>query len=98
MTDTHDAPARVTLITGGSSGIGAAAARLLLADGHRVAVTGRDAGRLDRFAESLGRPEWLLLLPGDAADHEAVQQAVDTTVKEFGRLDAVARPAGGTWC
>lgn len=42
----------VTLITGGSTGIGAAAARQLLKRGHGVAVTGRDPGKLTRFARS----------------------------------------------
>jgi NADP-dependent 3-hydroxy acid dehydrogenase YdfG len=84
----------VTLITGGSTGIGAAAARNLLDQGHRVTVTGRSRDRLTRFAADLGDPADLLAIPGDAADHEAVQAAVDATVKEFGRLDAVVANAG----
>ncbi|MCX5209024.1 SDR family oxidoreductase [Kitasatospora sp. NBC_00240] len=88
----NDSP--VTLITGGGSGIGAATARQLLDLGHRVTVTGRDQGRLERFAEELGRPASLLALTGDAADHDAVEAAVEATVKEFGRLDAVVANAG----
>jgi NADP-dependent 3-hydroxy acid dehydrogenase YdfG len=87
-----DAP--VTLITGGSSGIGAATARQLLDRGHRVAVTGRDPGRLERFARELGDPAGLLTHPGDTADHDAVRAAVDSTVAAFGRLDAVVANAG----
>jgi NADP-dependent 3-hydroxy acid dehydrogenase YdfG len=82
----------VTLITGGSSGIGAATARHLLKVGHRVAVTGRDPGRLADFAASVSGP--LLTLPGHAADHEAVRSAVRTTVERFGRLDNVVANAG----
>ncbi|MFF3324650.1 SDR family oxidoreductase [Streptomyces sp. NPDC002889] len=88
----NDTP--VTLITGGGSGIGAATARQLLDCGHRVAVTGRSENRLRRFASELGSPAELLTLPGDAADHESVQSAVDTTVKELGRLDTVVANAG----
>ncbi|MCX4819134.1 SDR family oxidoreductase [Streptomyces sp. NBC_01142] len=84
----------VTLITGGGSGIGAATARQLLDQGHRVTITGRSNDRLRRFAEELGKPEGLLTLPGDAADHDAVQSAVDATVQEFGRLDTVVANAG----
>lgn len=84
----------VTLITGGSSGIGAAAARRLLQAGHRVAVTGRSQDRLDAFAEQLGRPAGLVAFAGDAADEKAVQHAVTATVAEFGRLDAVVANAG----
>jgi NADP-dependent 3-hydroxy acid dehydrogenase YdfG len=84
----------VTLITGGSSGIGAAAARLLLAGGHRVAVTGRDQGRLDRFVKQLDEPAGLLALAGDAADHDSVRAAVAGTVEAFGRLDTVVANAG----
>jgi NADP-dependent 3-hydroxy acid dehydrogenase YdfG len=84
---------RVTFITGGGSGIGAAAARKLLGQGHRVAVMGRTPERLDRMADGLGRPPELLTVAGNAADYEAVDAAVEATVKEFGRLDAVVANA-----
>ncbi|MFI9168603.1 SDR family oxidoreductase [Streptomyces lincolnensis] len=84
----------VTLITGGGSGIGAAVAGRLLDAGQRVAVTGRGEERLDGFAERLGRPDGLLTIPGNAADYEDVRSAVDRTLKEFGRLDAVVANAG----
>ncbi|MFF1867379.1 SDR family oxidoreductase [Kitasatospora herbaricolor] len=84
----------VTLITGGGSGIGAATARQLLDLGHRVTVTGRDEGRLERFAAELGRPAGLLTLGGDAADHIAVEAWVEATVAAFGQVDAVVANAG----
>jgi NADP-dependent 3-hydroxy acid dehydrogenase YdfG len=84
----------VTLITGGSSGIGAAAARKLLDRGDRVAVTGRDQGRLDTFTASVADPSRLLAYAGDASSYEDVVAAVEGTVKEFGRLDAVVANAG----
>lgn len=87
-----DAP--VTLITGGGSGIGAATARQLLDRGHRVTITGRDHGRLRRFADELGEPSGLLTIAGDSADYDTVRSAVDATVKEFGRLDTVVANAG----
>src|SRR5712691_10602854 len=86
----------VTLITGGGSGIGAATARQLLDHGHRVTITGRGQDRLRTFAEEVGEPPGLLTLAGDAADDDAVRSAVESTVKEFGRLDTVVANAGYT--
>jgi NADP-dependent 3-hydroxy acid dehydrogenase YdfG len=72
-----DAP--VALITVGASGIGAATARRLLAQGHRVTITGRDRKRLGRFAQQLGRSAGLLALVGDAADDQAVTGLAENT-------------------
>jgi len=84
----------VTVITGGSSGIGAATARALLKQGHRVAVTGRDAARLAAFAASAGAGEQLLTVPGDAADENDVAETVRQVVDRWGRLDTVIANAG----
>ena len=88
----------VTLITGGSSGIGAATARALLEQGHRVAVTGRDADRLAAFAASVSSSadtgERLLSIPGDASDPADVASTVAQVVERWGRLDTVIANAG----
>ncbi|MFG2510868.1 SDR family oxidoreductase [Streptomyces sp. NPDC048584] len=84
----------VALITGGGSGIGAAVARRLLDTGWRVTVTGRGEERLRRFAKELGEPGELLTLTGNAAEYDDVTTAVETTLAEFGRLDAVVANAG----
>lgn len=84
----------VALITGGGSGIGAATARLLLAQGYRVTVTGRGKQRLDEFAASVGNPAELMTLPGDASDWDAVSAAVESTVERFGQLNAAVACAG----
>ncbi|MEU6273762.1 SDR family oxidoreductase [Streptomyces populi] len=84
----------VTLITGGSTGIGAATARILLKQGHRVAVTGRDAGKLAAFAASAGEGDRLLTITGDAAEAEDVAAAVRRVVQAWGRLDNVIANAG----
>ncbi|MER5641305.1 SDR family oxidoreductase [Kitasatospora sp. NPDC002227] len=84
----------VTLITGGSSGIGAATARGLLEQGHRVAVTGRDADRLAAFAAATGAGERLLTISGDAADEHHVAAAVRQITDSWGRLDTVVANAG----
>jgi len=70
----------VTLITGGSSGIGAVTARCLADLGHRVVVTGRDQSRLDALAKEID----VLPVAGDAADYDAVSAAVRTAVETYG--------------
>lgn len=84
----------VTLITGGSTGIGAATARALLKQGHRVAVTGRDAGKLAAFAESASAGERLLTVVGDASDEDDVAATVLRVTEAWGRLDNVIANAG----
>lgn len=84
----------VTLITGGSTGIGAATARALLKQGHRVAVTGRDAGKLAAFAPSAAAGERLLTITGDTSDAHDVAAAVRRVVEAWGRLDNVIANAG----
>lgn len=84
----------VTLITGGSSGIGAATARALLKEGHFVAITGRDADRLAAFAASAGAGERLLTISGDASDENHVASAVSHVASVWGRLDTVIANAG----
>ncbi|MFI1212611.1 SDR family oxidoreductase [Streptomyces sp. NPDC020802] len=84
----------VTLITGGSTGIGAATARALLKQGHRVAVTGRDADKLASFAASAGAGERLLTITGDTSNAHDVASAVSCVVDAWGRLDNVIANAG----
>lgn len=88
----NDAP--VALITGGGSGIGAAVARQLLDAGYRVTVTGRGEQRLRDFANGLGNPDDLLTVAGSASTFEDIQDAVDRTLKAYGRLDTVVANAG----
>ncbi|MFD0558140.1 NADP-dependent 3-hydroxy acid dehydrogenase YdfG [Stackebrandtia endophytica] len=84
----------VSLITGGSTGIGAATARKLLDRGHRVAVTARRKERLDSFAASVASPDRLLTIPGDAAEVDDVRSAVAATLERFGRIDTAIANAG----
>lgn len=92
MSDRNGSP--VTLITGGSTGIGAATARQLLDAGHQVVVTGRDEARLDRLATDLDAGKSLLAVAGDATDYGAVCAAVEAAVDRFHRLDNVVANAG----
>ncbi len=83
---------KTALITGGSSGIGLATARRFVAEGARIAITGRDAGRLEAAARELG-PNALALV-ADATDIAATEAAAATAAERFGKLDILFANAG----
>ncbi|WP_248796099.1 SDR family oxidoreductase [Pseudomonas sp. MWU13-2105] len=83
---------KAVLITGGTSGIGLATARLFIAEGARVAVTGRDVAVFERVRAELG--ETALVLQGDVRSLKDMR-AIAAEVKErFGALDVVFANAG----
>jgi NAD(P)-dependent dehydrogenase (short-subunit alcohol dehydrogenase family) len=82
---------KVVLITGGSSGIGAAAAAAFAREGARVAITGRDPERTERVARGAGcSSHWL----GDISDPEYCRQVVAGVLEREGRLDVLVNNAG----
>lgn len=85
----------VALVTGASSGIGAATARALAAEGASIALVARRRDRLSALADEIvaagGRA---LAVPADVTDAEQVASAVATTVGEWGRLDTLVNNAG----
>jgi len=85
----------VALITGASSGIGAATARALAAQGAKVALAARRLERLERLASEIGREgHTTLAIQSDIRDQEQAVAAVERTVEELGRLDIVVNNAG----
>jgi NADP-dependent 3-hydroxy acid dehydrogenase YdfG len=89
---THAAP--VLLITGASSGIGAATARHAHARGWRVALAARSEERLQALANELGGPKQAIAIRCDVTSWEDQQQMVASTLQAFGRLDASFANAG----
>jgi len=85
---------RVLLITGASSGIGAATARAASAAGWRVVLAARSHDRLRALAEELGGPERALAARCDVTDWEEQQHMAAAAIAAFGRLDAVFANAG----
>lgn len=85
---------KIALITGGGSGIGLEVARLLLAEGARVAITGRDEAKLQRAADSLKGGDRLLFHTADVANSEQVQALVQHVTKRFGPIDLLVNNAG----
>jgi NAD(P)-dependent dehydrogenase (short-subunit alcohol dehydrogenase family) len=83
---------KTALITGGNSGIGLATARLFVAEGARVAITGRNQATLEAAAKELGPNA--LAIAADATDVAAAERAVARAVEKFGKLDIVFANAG----
>ena len=83
---------KTALITGGNSGIGLATAKLFVAEGARVVITGRNQATLEAAAKELG-PNALAVV-ADATDIAATEKAVAQAVKKFGKLDIVFANAG----
>jgi 3-oxoacyl-[acyl-carrier protein] reductase len=80
----------VALITGGSSGIGRAIAQSLTAGGARVAITGRDTGRLAETARQLG----VHAIQADVSVDADVQRTYADVLATFGDLDILVNNAG----
>jgi NADP-dependent 3-hydroxy acid dehydrogenase YdfG len=86
---------RVALVTGASSGIGAAAAEALAAAGATVALVARRADRLDTLVSQIEeRGGKAISLPGDVIDEQLAQGVVTETLRRFGRLDILVNSAG----
>lgn len=88
-------PPKVVAITGASSGIGAAAGRLLAARGARVVLGARRTDRLDRLtAEIRAAGGTAVAVPVDVTRSDDVRVLVDRAVDDFGRLDVMVNNAG----
>jgi NADP-dependent 3-hydroxy acid dehydrogenase YdfG len=84
----------VLLITGASSGIGAATARRAVEAGYRVVLGARSEERLERLAEELGGSERALARRCDVTDFGDQAALVGAALESFGRLDAAFANAG----
>lgn len=80
---------KVAIITAGGSGMGAAAARKLAADGYRVAILS-SSGKGEALAAELGG----LGVTGSNRSPEDLARLVDATLQQWGRVDAVVNSAG----
>lgn len=83
---------KVALITGGTSGIGAATVRLFVEEGASVVATGRNSERGRGLAAELGAR--VAYVQGDVSRESDVNGAVDEAVRRFGRLDCLFNNAG----
>jgi len=84
--------ARTVFITGASTGIGAATARAMVAEGWNVGLMARSRDKLEALAQDLG--DAALALPDDVTDLDAQKDAIAKLAAHFGRLDASFANAG----
>lgn len=86
---------RVAIVTGGSSGIGAACARAFAGAGARVAVIGRDRQRLQNVVDEIRAADGAepLAYPIDITDDDAIGDAVNDIAAEWGRIDHLVNSA-----
>lgn len=85
---------KVTLVTGGGSGIGLAVARAFLGAGARVAIAGRDAAKLRRAADGLNAGDRVLAVAADVGDPDQVSRMVQQVVGRFGPVEVLVNNAG----
>jgi NADP-dependent 3-hydroxy acid dehydrogenase YdfG len=85
---------KVFLITGASTGIGAATARLAAREGYRVVLSARSEDKLARLAEELGGGQRALAVPADVGEWEDNERLAKTALDRFGRIDVVFANAG----
>ena len=86
---------KVAIVTGASSGIGRAAAKLFAQHGARVVVTGRRQAELDALVDEIGHGGGAAVaVAGDIRDERLARELVETAVGRFGGLDIAFNNAG----
>jgi 3-oxoacyl-[acyl-carrier protein] reductase len=89
---------KVFVITGATRGLGRATAELMVAEGARVVVTGRDQARLDEAVSALGsggHGESVLGVRADNGDPDAADAVVRAAVHRWGQVDGALVSVGG---
>jgi len=91
---------KVALVTGGSSGIGEATAKLFIAEGARIGAVARTVDELQRAVDGMTKNGGeAIALPADISQPDQIREAIERLIAEWGRLDIVFANAGinGVW-
>jgi NAD(P)-dependent dehydrogenase (short-subunit alcohol dehydrogenase family) len=86
---------KIAVVTGGTSGIGAATAKRLLEEGATVVIIGRNQNAADRMIEASGDHGPLAFIKVDLSRPTEISGAVHQISAEFGRIDILVNSAGG---
>ena len=86
---------KVMIVTGGSNGMGKYMAKKFADEGANVVITGRDLERLQAAKEEIGDKASIFQM--DVRDVESVQQMVNFTDEQFGRIDGLVNNAAGNF-
>ncbi|CAG9559393.1 unnamed protein product [Danaus chrysippus] len=82
---------KVVIVTGASSGIGAAVAKEFSSEGAQVVMVGRNEAKLSAVAAECDKP---LVIRADVANDDDARRIIDETIKKFGKLDVLVNNAG----
>lgn len=85
---------RTVLITGGGSGIGAAAGRMFLGEGALVVLADVDGSAAERIAADLNAPDRVMAVAVDVSDRDRVDLWIAGAMAQFGKLDVLVNCAG----
>lgn len=85
---------QVAIVTGATGGIGSGCAAKLADAGMAVLATGRDEGRLTRFADAVGDPERVGTVAVDLVGDDAPRRIVEAALSRWGRIDFLVNAAG----
>lgn len=89
---------KVIIVTGGSSGMGKAMAKRFVEEGANVVITGRTPEKLEATKQEIEQREGqVLCVAMDVRDPEKVQQTVDETLEQFGKIDGLVNNAAGNF-
>ncbi len=84
----------IALVTGASSGIGLATARILSHNGYRLIICGRRQERLDELSSELSKITEVISLNFDVSDKNQVFEAIDSLAQEWKAIDVLVNNAG----